>query len=378
METLEPPRRSLRLCFVGPANNVTTRRWVEWFSQRGHVTTIITVEPMFQDFPKSFQQVNVGVSWRFKKLGRLVSVCRMVWALHQLKPDIVHVHYVRGLAWGLLLSRMHPCVVTPWGSDILEEQGAFRNVLSKTLTCWMLKMADLITVNSQYMRERVEQLMATARSVVHIGWGVNLRRFSSGLSVARLRERWNITPAHQVIFSPRLAKPFYNHDRVIRAFSQIHALLPQVLLVIPEQFADPVYVRRLRALTQELGVEGHVRFLEEIPYEDMPAWYNLADVVVMVPDSDGMPNSLWEAMACGAVPVLRKLPQYTEVIQHGVNGFLVDVQGHELEETLRRVLTDAGLRERVTQMNFRKVKESGDQDQEMGRMERWYEQLVLN
>lgn len=339
---------------------------------------IITVEPMCQDLPKSIQQVDVGLSWRLKKLGRLVSVLRMVWVLHQFKPDVVHVHYVRGLAWGLLLSRIHPCVVTPWGSDILEEQGAFRNTLSKTLTCGTLKMADLVTVHSLYMRERVEQLMTSARSIVHIGWGVNLSRFSSGLSVARLRERWDITPSHQVIFSPRLAKPFYNHHRVIRALSHLHAHLPNVLLAISEQFADPVYVTALRKLARELGVDSSVRFLEAIPYEDMPAWYNLADVVVMVPDSDGMPNSLWEAMACGTVPVLRKLPQYSEVIQHGVNGFLVDVEGSELEDTLRHVLSDASLRTRVAHVNINKVKELGDQDQEMGRMERWYEQLVMS
>lgn len=367
----------LKLCFVGPANNVTTRRWVEWFSRRGHQITLITVEPFLSEAPNSFHQIDVGVSWKFMKVGRVFSALRMAWTLHRLKPDLVHVHYLRGLAWGLLLNRMHPCVASPWGSDILEEQGAFRDLLSKALTRSVLKMADLVTVNSKYMGNRVEQLLASAQSVVQIGWGVNLNRFYSGVPVQKIRDRWKISEDQRVIFSPRLAKPFYNHHRVIHALSHVSKKIPEVLVVISEQCADLKYVTELRQLANQLGVSSHVRFVGEIPYEEMPSWYNLANVVVMVPQSDGMPNSLWEAMACGSVPVLSNLPQYSEVIQHGVNGFLVDLQGSDLEETLMHVLSDSSIRARITPMNLVRVKESGDQDQEMGRMERWYEQLVM-
>jgi glycosyltransferase involved in cell wall biosynthesis len=64
-----------------------------------------------------------------------------------------------------------------------------------------------------------------------------------------------------------------------------------------------------------------------IPHAEMPLWQNLAEAVVMVPRSDGMPNSLLEAMACGAVPVLNRLPQYAELIRHGENGLFVDPDG---------------------------------------------------
>ena len=116
----------LRLCFVGPADSVTMRRWAEWFSTRGHQTTVITVEPAEKAMANKFLQIDVAM-WQWpRKLNRLVSAVRMALAVRRLKPDIVHVHYLRGLAWGLLLARVHPCVVSPWGSDVLEEQGAFR------------------------------------------------------------------------------------------------------------------------------------------------------------------------------------------------------------------------------------------------------------
>src|SRR5207248_2318499 len=116
----------LRLCYVGPAASVTMRRWVQWFAARGHDTSIITVEPAELADIQQLRQIHVGMPRWPRKLGRLVSACRLALTVRRLNPDVVHVHYLRGLAWGMLLARVHPCVVTPWGSDVLEEQGAFR------------------------------------------------------------------------------------------------------------------------------------------------------------------------------------------------------------------------------------------------------------
>lgn len=357
---------------------MTTRRWVEWFARKGHEVTLITVEPAEKEHCTLFRQVDVGFSIHLRKIGRLLSAIRMAWILRQIKPDVVHLHYVRGLAWGILLHPSHPCVATPWGSDVLEEQGAFRSVMDTWLTRAVLRKSDLVTVHSEYMRKQVEPLLLPKQSMVRIGWGIDLQRFHPGIVVQGLRERWNISEAHRVIFSPRLCKPFYNHQRVIKALPTVCKSIPNTILVISQQFAEASYVSELRLLASQLGVSSHVRFVGEISYEGMPAWYNLADAVVMVPHSDGMPNSLLEAMACGAVPVLKKLPQYDEIIQHEVNGFLADLQGMELENALITVLSDSGIRVRMAEKNTVLVQEIGDQAKEMGRMECWYEQLVAD
>ena len=161
---------SLRLCFVGPANSVTTRRWVEWFARRGHDTTVLTVEPAAVSDLKLVRQIKLAGSSGAGKLARLVSAGHLAVILRALKPDVVHAHYLRGLAWGLLVARPHPCVVTPWGSDVLDEQGAFREWYSRRLTRAVLGMADLVTVHSSYMEERVRALLPSLRRLARIGW----------------------------------------------------------------------------------------------------------------------------------------------------------------------------------------------------------------
>ena len=367
--------KALRLCYIGPAASVTTRRWVEWFARRGHDTTLVTVEPAAAALRAQFRQIDVSVTGGSRKLGRLLSAVRMAAVVRRLKPDVVHVHYARGLAWGLLLTRPHPCVVTPWGSDVLVEQNAFREPYSKALTRGLLGLADLVTVHSDYMETQVRPLLPSAAPLARIGWGVDLTRFRPGLDVRPIRERWGIAEGRRVILSPRLAQPFYHHDRVIQALPAVCEKVPGAELVIPEQSADQKYVESLRRLAERLGVSDRVRFVSAIPYADMPLWLNLADAVVMVPRSDGMPNTLWEAMACGAAPVLNRLPQYAGVVRHGVNGFLVDPDG-DLVGALTGLLADPALRAVMGKRNVEQAREKGDQEREMGRMEGWYHQLA--
>ncbi len=369
-------KKGLRLCYVGPAASVTLRRWVEWFAARGHEATIVTVEPADPAGLQGANQIDVGGVRSPRKIGRLVSALRLARRVSALRADVVHVHYLRGLAWGLLLTRRRPCVMTPWGSDVLEEQGAFREWYSRRLTTALLRRADLITVHSEYMERRLRALIGPARPMDRIGWGVDLSRFRPGLEVESLKRRWGIASDRPVVLSPRIAKPFYRHELVIRALPALRRQAPAVLLLITEHEADEAYLQSLKQLARHLGVEEQVRFIGTIAYDEMPRWYNLADVVVMTPRSDGMPNSLLESMACGTVPVLARLDQYEGLIRHGVNGLLVEADPPAIAGALATVIGDNGLRRRIGEANRVAVKERGDQDQEMARMEAWYRRLA--
>lgn len=367
--------RRLRLCFVGPAQNITTRRWVQWFTRRGHEAILLTVEPADPCDVENFHQIDLSTRAMSHKAGRLISAARLAVNIRRFAPDIVHVHYLRGLAWGVLLSRYHPYVATPWGSDVLDEQGAFRDWAGRVLTRRVLAEADLVTAHSQYLEKQVKGLVSAATPIARIGWGVDLAIFRPGLNTAALRRDWNISADQQVIFSPRLAQPFYRHELIIEAFREVHRKASDALLVIAEQFADQGYVRRLRVLVEDLGLNPWVRFVGPISYKAMPLWFNLAQIVVMVPQSDGMPNTLLESMACGTFPVLNRLPQYEEIIKPERNGLLMDPFPEAISNALLEALANVELRQEAARRNRDLVEAIGNQDCEMVRMEQWYDQL---
>ncbi|MCH6556804.1 MAG: prolipoprotein diacylglyceryl transferase, partial [Nitrospirae bacterium] len=71
-----------------------------------------------------------------------------------------------------------------------------------------------------------------------------------------------------------------------------------------------------------------------------------------------------------------RLPQYAELIEHGVNGFLVDPDEGDLAGALIGVLSDPGLKRDIARRNRDLVVKISDQDQEMSRMESWYFKLA--
>lgn len=61
-----------------------------------------------------------------------------------------------------------------------------------------------------------------------------------------------------------------------------------------------------------------------LPYSDMPRFYNEIDIILCSSQYEGTPQTIMEAMACGAFPVCFPVGIAPEVIDHQVNGYLVE------------------------------------------------------
>jgi glycosyltransferase involved in cell wall biosynthesis len=99
---------------------------------------------------------------------------------------------------------------------------------------------------------------------------------------------------------------------------------------------------------RRLGVADHFRFVGWVPYERMPAFFNLADIVVQPSEAEGLSRVYLESMACGRVLVATDIPAAREVIQHGKNGLLFKTGSlGSLAQTIRLAANDPALRERI-------------------------------
>src|SRR5262245_31758707 len=122
----------MRLCYLADPRSIHTRRWLDYFVQRGHEVHLLTAHTEFPfldgvkvypilALPPFMKNLKRGQGW----LAFLVSSQRVRRLLQAIAPDLLHAHFIKYYGWLAARSGFHPLIITAWGGDILAEQGAF-------------------------------------------------------------------------------------------------------------------------------------------------------------------------------------------------------------------------------------------------------------
>jgi glycosyltransferase involved in cell wall biosynthesis len=125
-------------------------------------------------------------------------------------------------------------------------------------------------------------------------------------------------------------------------------------------------------MARAAGVADRVRFIGQVEHAAMPALYSLAEVVVSVPASDGLPQSLFEAMACGTPIVLGRLPVYEEVVHDGAEALMVPLAAEAVGGAVARILREPALAARLAERALATVRVEADLGREAARVEAFY------
>ncbi len=93
----------------------------------------------------------------------------------------------------------------------------------------------------------------------------------------------------------------------------------------------------------DLGMEDSVEFLGFV--EEMPAFFNSLDIFILPSRYEGFSNALIEAMACGKPVITFDLGSTGEVIEHGVTGYIGDLNRvDQMAEWILELAADPSLR----------------------------------
>jgi len=226
-------------------------------------------------------------------------------ALRRFRPDVIHVHYVAQLdALALLPLPRIPLVLTVMGGDVLTDQIP-RGWLLDRVVRRVFRRAAAVTAKSAFLAEQCRAL--GARRVELVRWGIDLARFVPG-ERGPARDRLGLPSEATLLLSSRALQPLYNHLDVLEAAARMPTP-PE--LVVTRHAELPDYAAAVRARARELGLTLHV--LDPLPGERMPDLYAAADACVSIPASDGLPQTLLEALACLRPTVALDLDAYREL-----------------------------------------------------------------
>ncbi len=370
--------RRLRVLHIGNGLAFKIRAIVDAFLARGHEMHMVPIPPSDAPWP--------GVEWHSLPMtsvprpGRVPARALAVRQLaRRLQPDLIHSHNAWGPGWYGAFAGIHPHVIHAYGGDLLPEQYAARPRLQRALTAWAGRRADLIVVTGAHMIEAAGRLGIPASKLFLLPRGVDVARYRPGLDTSEFRRRHGLEGRFPVILSPRyqVDESLYNLDVVIDAFAQVRRAYPGAVCL---QLADERRAAgraRLAARAESLGLGDSYRLHPAVDNQDMPVYYNAADVAVSVPSSDGFPVTVLEAAACGTPLVVSRLPYCREWFVEGDNGLLVAPgSATELAEAVLALCGDAELRRRFGAAGRTQVEQRADYGRCMGRLEDTYFELI--
>jgi L-malate glycosyltransferase len=257
--------------------------------------------------------------------------------------DLLHVHYAiphsvsAYLARAMLAPRRLPFVTTLHGTDITLV-GADRSYLP--ITQFSIEQSDAVTAISEYLQGVTLEEFRIQRTVEVIPNFVNCDVFEPADGECRRSEF--ASDDEKVLVHLSNFRPVKRIPDVVEIFDRVRRRIPAKLLMIgdgPDRTVGEWMVR-------EKGLMRDVIFLGK--QNQVQALLNCADVLLLPSEIESFGLAALEAMACGVPVVASRVGGVPEVIDDGVEGYLVP--SHDIETMAERalaILTNGDRREQM-------------------------------
>ena len=302
---------------------------------------------------------------------------RLRAVVRDLDPALVHamrVPYEGILAAAALESTDHPLLVSIWGNDL--ELWAARYPLVGRLTRRALRRATALHPDcARDLRLAPAWGWDPSRpaAVIPGNGGVRTALFRAGPPDAAVLARYGLPAGAPLVLNARGFRGYVRNDTFFRAIPLVLERRPDVVFAGVGMHGHPAALRWVRTL----GVERSVRLLPPVRSSEMADLFRAAAVAVSPAVFDGTPNTLLEAMACGALPVAGDIASVREWVEPGVNGLLFDpADPRALADAVVRALGDAELRARAAERNAALVRARADYADGMRRAEALYAEAI--
>lgn len=215
-----------------------------------------------------------------------------------------------------------------------------RRLYLSALTRLTVRRARAIIAVSRFTREEIVHFFRVPPErirVIYEGYDPAFRPLPAA-EVAAFRKRRNL-PERYLLYVGNL-EPRKNLPMLVRAFARMATQHDAVLVLAgPRGWGYAGLFRLIEAL----GLQERVYFPGFVPAEELPLWYNAAELFVYPSRYEGFGLPPLEAMACGTPVVVSRASSLPEVVgEAAVQVDPGDVDG--LARALLQLLTRADLR----------------------------------
>jgi len=197
-----------------------------------------------------------------------------------------------------------------------------------------VEAAAVVTSVSRHTRRRLLQWVGIEPARVKVLPNTVEQRFQPGPKPDDLLERHAARGKTVLMTVSRLAasERYKGHDRVIRSLPRVLSEHPDTIYLVVGDGDDRP---RLEALAAQCGVTERVRFVGQVPRDELPDYFRLADVFVMPSTGEGFGIVFLEAMATGIRVIGGNRDGSVDALCDGALGTLVEPEdGEELASAI--------------------------------------------
>lgn len=251
------------------------------------------------DFYKPGQHIKINYLGNFtgkeSPVVKLLSLPLLAWKLKKYikenKIDVVQSHLYRANYVNIIAQLMgskHESQIVNHDNFFRGYQKSYFGRMKLKLVKIFYKKADKIIAISEDMRDGIEELLGRRVEKINNPYDMEMMENLAMEEVTDLpRDRRYIVTVGRLISLKRV-------EDVIEGYSKIANRHPDYELLILGEGSER---GKLEELSKIMGVGNRVRFMGRV---DNPFKYlAISDIFVMASESEGFPNVLIEAMACG-------------------------------------------------------------------------------
>lgn len=280
---------------------------------------------------------------------------------------IVHTHLWGASFWGRIAARVArvKVIITEHNVDV------WKSMLHFLIDRFLFKKTDCFIAVSETVRNFYSaKLCVPAEKIKVVYNGIDVAAFSRQSSVSSLKKEFEIKNDEKVISVIGRLVPQKGFDIFLEAFSRL-SLNARALIVGEGPLLESLKVSTFQSSTlKDKVIFTGLR-------KDIPEILSITDILVLPSKREGLPMILLEAMAAGAIVVASRVGGTPEVVEDGINGFLVEPQDVEgLKDKIEYILNaDSRELDKIREAAQRTIAEKFSLEKMVAEHEKIYEQI---
>ncbi len=294
----------MKIAYIADANCNHGYRWVDYFSKENNVIIICLASQKENNLYTNHPRVKVFPIlpdvFPLKNILKKNAIARvMKTILKENNSAIVHSMYAVPYSFYGHLSSAKNHIITTRGSDVFVDYKTFTTDSKKSIPQFLLKKlfensfnkARYIAFDSYTQKTKIESFLKDKGKGTVIRMGVNINSFTNH----------NLTESKKneiVIFSNRSMTALYNIHKIIAAIKIIKDKHPELKIKLKtiNYYGVETYLNKIKREISDLKLKNEVEILKSATVAELVNYYFKADVVIMIPSSDGSAVSGAEAM----------------------------------------------------------------------------------